>query len=77
MFGDRLTGRLGAILLAATLLGACGASATASPTTPTQTPSPMANPDAALVADLRPWSAIPTTRPGSRRSMRRTRWSAN
>jgi hypothetical protein len=42
-------GRLAAILLAAMLLGACGAGATA---TPAPTPSPTANPDGALVAEL-------------------------
>ena len=43
MFGDRMAGRLGAILLVVTLIGACGASAT---------PSPTANPAEALAADL-------------------------
>ena len=43
MFGYRVAGRAGAILLAVTLLGACGASAT---------PSPTANPDEALVDDM-------------------------
>jgi hypothetical protein len=46
-------GRLGAILLAVTLLGACGASTTPSAaTTPAPTPSPAAIADEALVADL-------------------------
>ena len=49
MVGCRPAGRLGAILLAAMLLGACGADATASPAA---TPSPSANPDEALVADV-------------------------
>jgi hypothetical protein len=48
MFGYRLAGRLGAIVLAVTLLGGCGASATQSPATP----SPTASPDETLVADL-------------------------
>jgi hypothetical protein len=48
MSGSRLAGRLGAMLLAVTLFGACGASATPTPATP----SPTANPDEALVADL-------------------------
>jgi len=46
-------GRLGAILLALMLLGACGASATSTPATPpASTPSPAAVADEALVADL-------------------------
>jgi hypothetical protein len=46
-------GRLGAVLLAAVLLGACGAGATQSPaTTPAPTASPAAVADEALVADL-------------------------
>ncbi len=53
LFGRRLAGRLGAILLAMILLGACGASATTSPaTTPASTPSPAANADVALVTEL-------------------------
>ncbi len=43
MFGYRMAGRAGVILLAVTLLGACGASTT---------PSPTANPAEALAADL-------------------------
>ena len=44
---------LGALLVAVTLLGACGASATQSPASPSPaSPSPAANPDEALVADL-------------------------
>ncbi len=46
--GYRRAGRVGVILLAATLLGACGASATQSPATP----SPTANPDESLMKDL-------------------------
>ena len=46
-------GRLGAILLAAVMLSACGAGATPSaPTTPAPTASPAAVADDALVADL-------------------------
>ncbi len=46
-------GRLGAILLALLLVGACGASATSTPATPSApTPSPAAVADEALVADL-------------------------
>jgi len=55
MCGRRLAGRVGAILLAVTLIGACTASAAstpAPPATPAPTPSPTANPDEALVADL-------------------------
>jgi hypothetical protein len=53
VFGYRLAGRLGAILLAVTLIGACGTSASPSPATPVPaTPTPTANPDEALVADL-------------------------
>ncbi|MCU0478055.1 MAG: nuclear transport factor 2 family protein [Chloroflexi bacterium] len=48
----RLAGRLAAVILAAILLGACGAGATASPATPASTPSPVAVTDEALVADL-------------------------
>jgi hypothetical protein len=44
----RLAGCFGAIVLAVTLLGACGAGATSAPATP----SPTSNPDAAIVADL-------------------------
>jgi len=53
MFGCRLAGRLGAALLAVTLIGACGAGATPTPApavTPAATPSPTANPDEALMA---------------------------
>ena len=51
--GHHVTGRLGAILLAVILLGACGASSTPSPArTPASTPSPAAAADEALVADL-------------------------
>jgi hypothetical protein len=51
--GHRVTGRLGAILLAVSLLGACGANTTPSPaTTPAPTPSPAATADEALLADL-------------------------
>ena len=53
MLGCRLAGRLGAMLLALLLVGACGASATPSAaTTPASTPSPAAVADDALVADL-------------------------
>jgi hypothetical protein len=53
MFGHRLAGRLAAVLLAVTLIGACGAGASPTPaTTPAPTPSPTANPDEALMADL-------------------------
>jgi hypothetical protein len=60
LFGGRVAGRLGAVLLAVILLGACGASTTPSPaapspaTTPTPiaTPSPAAVTDQALVDDL-------------------------
>jgi ketosteroid isomerase-like protein len=46
-------GRLGAILLALLLLGACGASATSTPATPpASTPSPAAVADEALVEDV-------------------------
>ena len=46
-------GRLGAILLATVLLGACGAGATQSPaTTPAPAASPAAVADEALVADM-------------------------
>lgn len=46
-------GRLGGVLVALMLLGACGASATTSPATPpAPTPSPAASADEALVADL-------------------------
>ncbi len=48
MFGSRVAVRLGLSLLTITLLGACGATATQSPATP----SPAANPDAALMKDL-------------------------
>ena len=48
MFGSRVAARLGLLLLAVALLGACGASATQSPATP----SPTANPDVALMKDL-------------------------
>ncbi len=43
MLGYRVAGRVGAILIALTLLGACGASATPPPTT---------NPDEALMTDV-------------------------
>ena len=53
-------GRLGAILLALMLLGACGASATSTPATPpASTPSPAAVADEALVADLAAASSNP------------------
>jgi hypothetical protein len=55
MSGYRLAGGAGVILLAASLLGACGANATPSPAAPSPSPatsSPSANPDEALVDDL-------------------------
>jgi hypothetical protein len=55
LLGCRLAGRLGAILLAAALVGACGAGATSTPATPGTadvTPSLTASSDEALVADL-------------------------
>ena len=55
MFGHRVVGRVGVMLLAVSLLGACGASAAPSPTAPSPVPvapSPTANPDQALVDDL-------------------------
>ena len=48
MFGSRVAVRLGLLLLAVALLGACGAIATQSPATP----SPTANPDVASLDDL-------------------------
>ena len=53
MLRSRVAVRVGLLLLAVVLLGACGATATQSPTAnPTATQSPTANPDAALMADL-------------------------
>ncbi len=53
MFSCRLTGRVGATLLAVILLGACGTAATPSPATqPPAAPSPTANPDEALLDDV-------------------------
>jgi hypothetical protein len=60
LLGRRLAGRLGAILLALALLGACGASTTPSPaTTPASTPSPAAAADEALVAELAALWSVP------------------
>ncbi|MDQ1323600.1 MAG: hypothetical protein QG587_935 [Chloroflexota bacterium] len=48
MFGSRVAVRLGSLLLAVALLGACGAAAIESPATP----SPTANPDVAFLDAL-------------------------
>jgi hypothetical protein len=53
MLHSRMSVRLGLLLLAIALLGACGSTATQSPaSSPGPTQSPTANPDAALMADL-------------------------